>query len=138
MKRHRAEHGFTLMELVVVIVIVAILAAVAVPLYINYVKDAQRAEAKGAIGAIISAQQVHYERTAGLGTATFADLVALKSANEVDLTEAETGWSFMIDQVTATTYHVTASRKVVAPATPDPTLTVTYTYHRATGGVFTP
>ena len=38
----RRETGFTLMELMVVIVIVAILAAVAVPLYVNYVKDAQR------------------------------------------------------------------------------------------------
>ena len=41
MERKR-EKGFTLMELMVVIVIVAILAAVAVPLYVNYVKDAQR------------------------------------------------------------------------------------------------
>ncbi|TMQ69469.1 MAG: prepilin-type N-terminal cleavage/methylation domain-containing protein, partial [Candidatus Eisenbacteria bacterium] len=46
----RNQKGFTLMELMVVIVIVAILAAVAVPLYINYVKDASRTEAKGAIG----------------------------------------------------------------------------------------
>ena len=50
----RNQKGFTLMELMVVIVIVAILAAVAVPLYINYVKDAQRTEAKGAIGAVIT------------------------------------------------------------------------------------
>ena len=49
---HRNEKGFTLMELMVVIVIVAILAAVAVPLYINYVKDAQRTDARAAIGAI--------------------------------------------------------------------------------------
>ena len=48
MERKR-EKGFTLMELMVVIVIVAILAAVAVPLYVNYVKDAQRTEAKAAI-----------------------------------------------------------------------------------------
>ena len=47
----RSQKGFTLMELMVVIVIVAILAAVAVPLYLNYVKDAQRTEARGAIGA---------------------------------------------------------------------------------------
>ena len=59
--QRRDQRGFTLMELMVVIVIVAILAAVAVPLYINYVKDARRTEAKGAIAAIISAQQVHYQ-----------------------------------------------------------------------------
>jgi prepilin-type N-terminal cleavage/methylation domain-containing protein len=55
------EKGFTLMELMVVIVIVAILAAVAVPLYINYVKDAQRTEAKGAIGAVVTAEQTYYQ-----------------------------------------------------------------------------
>ena len=63
------ERGFTLMELMVVIVIVAILAAVAVPLYINYVKDAQRTEAKGAIGAIITAEQAYYQKSGGTGAA---------------------------------------------------------------------
>jgi prepilin-type N-terminal cleavage/methylation domain-containing protein len=58
----RNQKGFTLMELMVVIVIVAILAAVAVPLYINYVKDATRTEAKGAIGAIITAEQTYYQQ----------------------------------------------------------------------------
>ena len=53
----RNQKGFTLMELMVVIIIVAILAAVAVPLYINYVRDAQRTEARGAIGAVITAEQ---------------------------------------------------------------------------------
>ena len=60
MKRFsNAQGGFTLMELMVVIVIVAILAAVAVPLYINYVNDARDTEAKGAIGAIITAEQTY-------------------------------------------------------------------------------
>jgi len=58
---NRRESGFTLMELMVVIVIVAILAAVAVPLYVNYVRDAQRTEAKGAIGAVITAEQTYYQ-----------------------------------------------------------------------------
>ena len=58
----RDQRGFTLMELMVVIVIVAILAAVAVPLYINYVKDAQRTEAKGAVGAVITAEQTFFQR----------------------------------------------------------------------------
>jgi len=57
----RNQKGFTLMELMVVIVIVAILAAVAVPLYINYVNDARRTEGKGAIGAVITAEQTYFQ-----------------------------------------------------------------------------
>jgi len=56
----RNQKGFTLMELMVVIVIVAILAAVAVPLYINYVKDARRTEAKAAIGAVATAMEEYF------------------------------------------------------------------------------
>ena len=60
--QRKSQKGFTLMELMVVIVIVAILAAVAVPLYINYVRDAARTEAKGAIGAVITAEQTYYQQ----------------------------------------------------------------------------
>lgn len=84
MRRHKNEKGFTLMELMVVIVIVAILAAVAVPLYINYVKDAQRTEAKGAIGAIITAEQVYFQKNSTY-SGTLAEL-------NVDLSDLGTRW----------------------------------------------
>lgn len=84
----RNQRGFTLMELMVVIVIVAILAAVAVPLYINYVRDAQRTEARGAIGAIITAQQVFRQQN-GRYAANLTEL-------NVDLTESEMNWDFNI------------------------------------------
>jgi type II secretion system protein G len=70
----RNQKGFTLMELMVVIVIVAILAAVAVPLYINYVKDARRTEAKAAIGALATAMEEYFlkndEYTGDIGVLT--------------------------------------------------------------------
>jgi prepilin-type N-terminal cleavage/methylation domain-containing protein len=87
----RKEKGFTLMELMVVIVIVAILAAVAVPLYINYVKDAQRTEAKGAIGAIVTAQQVYYQANGEFAPDT--------SGLNVDLTDIGSKWLISIDDV---------------------------------------
>jgi prepilin-type N-terminal cleavage/methylation domain-containing protein len=129
--KQRNERGFTLMELMVVIVIVAILAAVAVPLYINYVKDAQRTEAKGAIGAIISAEQVYYQKSAfdptnTTGAPTYTDLATLKSTNAVDLTEPETKWTFSATGTT-TSFTVGATNKS------DPTLGVTYSYDRSTG-----
>jgi type IV pilus assembly protein PilE len=82
----RNQKGFTLMELMVVIVIVAILAAVAVPLYINYVKDAQRTEAKGAIGAVITAEQTYLQANPATGySGNLADL-------NVDLTDVNHNW----------------------------------------------
>ncbi len=113
MRKLRNQKGFTLMELMVVIVIVAILAAVAVPLYINYVKDAKRTEAKGAIAAVISAQQVYYQNSltksptgeystdsdlyaeAGDGTDLKVDLAELKRSWLVSVT-ADGGDSFTV------------------------------------------
>lgn len=120
-KIRRNEAGFTLMELMVVIVIVAILAAVAVPLYINYVKDAQRTEAKGAIGAVITAEQVYYQQN---GATTYApDLTAVNVDLGVDVKK---NWTVLITSATNTAFTITAT------STTDPTNVVTYEYDRAT------
>lgn len=97
----RNQKGFTLMELMVVIVIVAILAAVAVPLYINYVKDAQRTEAKGAIGAIITAEQAYYQRWGRYLKYEDTDFENLTNPDptnrlDCDITEARRHWSFRV------------------------------------------
>ena len=125
----RSQRGFTLMELMVVIVIVAILAAVAVPLYINYVKDAQRTEAKGAIGAIITAEQTNYQR---FGVYVVEDNFeadpgapgGLQVLN-VDLTEALNNWKFSVNPISATGFTVTATGKGARDG-----LQVIYTYSR--------
>lgn len=102
----RNQKGFTLMELMVVIVIVAILAAVAVPLYINYVRDAQRTEAKGAIGAVITAEQTYYQANPDGGpneyTAVTADL-------NVDLTDVSHNWTITISAADANGFTVLAT-----------------------------
>lgn len=94
----KREKGFTLMELMVVIVIVAILAAVAVPLYVNYVKDAQRTEAKAAIGAVITAQQTYYQVNGTyLNQETFTPNAAGQQLN-CDLTDALSNWNIRVTQ----------------------------------------
>src|SRR2546426_4552376 len=85
----RSQKGFTLMELMVVIVIVAILAAVAVPLYINYVKDAQRTEARGAIGAVITAEQTYFQANPSVG---YVDVGSLN----VDLADVSHNWNITV------------------------------------------
>jgi type IV pilus assembly protein PilE len=128
----RNQKGFTLMELMVVIVIVAILAAVAVPLYINYVRDAQRTEARGAIGAIITGQQAYYQRPRPGGPTYASDLHTLVDEGHVDLTEANVNWTFTVtgdDQGYVVTANGINDR-------PSEGLTVRYTYTRTGGGTF--
>lgn len=99
----RNQKGFTLMELMVVIVIVAILAAVAVPLYINYVKDAQRSEAKGAIGAVITAEQTYFQAHPTTGyTSTMTNL-------NVDLSDVSHNWTITVSNATTAGFTVTAT-----------------------------
>jgi len=97
--------GFTLMELMVVIVIVAILAAVAVPLYVNYVKDAQRTEAKGAIGAVITAEQTWFQVHGTYINDNFQKNPGGPGSTQIlncDLTDALTNWSIAVTSATTT------------------------------------
>ncbi len=95
---NRNQKGFTLMELMVVIVIVAILAAVAVPLYTNYVKDSKRTEAKGAIGAVITAEQTYYQKAITGGSGSYTNNVANLN---VDLADTDGKWAITIPAVVA-------------------------------------
>jgi len=128
----RNQRGFTLMELMVVIVIVAILAAVAVPLYINYVKDAQRTEAKGAIGAIISAEQVHFQKPENNGEYmnAAAGVAEIETGLGVDLTEAKVNWDFVISAEgdASDGFQVKATGKTGRPSA---NLGVTYHHSRS-------
>jgi type IV pilus assembly protein PilE len=133
MKKINLQRGFTLMELMVVIVIVAILAAVAVPLYLNYVNDARRTEARGAIGAIITAEQTWRQQHTEYIVADFTNGGRDPNLN-CDLSEAAANWDITVTGASADGYVVTATGKGnMADAG-----TVTMTYSRATGATFAP
>ena len=54
-RRLSNQHGFTMLELMVVVIIVAVLAAVAVPLYTGFIKKARVSEAEARLGQILTA-----------------------------------------------------------------------------------
>src|SRR5882762_4797052 len=121
----RRESGFTLMELMVVIVIVAILAAVAVPLYVNYVKDAQRTEAKGAIGAVITAEQTWYQVHGTYTPDTFTANAVGQLLN-CDLTDALTNWTITVTSADANGFVVIATGKPAPAPAHDRSVQLTY------------
>jgi prepilin-type N-terminal cleavage/methylation domain-containing protein len=55
----RNQHGFTLLELMVVVTIIGILAAVAVPVYLGYVQEARLNEAKPYLLDIASKERTY-------------------------------------------------------------------------------
>jgi len=130
------EKGFTLMELMVVIVIVAILAAVAVPLYINYVKDAQRTEAKGAIGAVVTAEQTYYQVHNVYIDDVFVPITNPPTGTQIlncDLTDALHNWDIKVTAASATGFLVTATGKNAAAD-----LSQTLQFSRNAAPVWTP
>ena len=131
---NRREKGFTLMELMVVIVIVAILAAVAVPLYVNYVKDAQRTEAKAAMGAVITAEQTWYQLNGTYIDDTFTPNAASPQKLNCDLTDALTNWSINVSGSGTTGFTVVANGK---PGAPTSGRSVTLVYSRTGQPVWT-
>lgn len=129
------QRGFTLMELMVVIVIVAILAAVAVPLYINYVNDARDTEAKGAIGAVITAEQAFFQQNSAYVSTTLIQNPTAGSQGGLscDVSDALNNWDISVATTSGSPpgFVVTAQGK---DGKPTEGRRVTYTYPGAIWG----
>ena len=63
MKTNTGQHGFSLIELMVVVAIVGILAAIAYPSYTEQVRSTKRADCSGALVSLGNAMERHYSIT---------------------------------------------------------------------------
>lgn len=56
----KKEHGFTLIELMIVVAIIGILAALALPKFASLVEKSREAATKGSINSLMSAVSIYY------------------------------------------------------------------------------
>lgn len=71
---HKAQQGFTMIELVMVIVILGILAAVAMPRFYDLQTDAREAKADGIFGTVRSASAIAHSAYLVSGSASTASV----------------------------------------------------------------
>lgn len=109
--RHRANAGFTLVEVMIAVVIIGLLAAIAIPAFTDSVRKSRRAEAFSALSAVQQAQERWRGNNAGYASNTQLTLSPTATSPGLGLTST-TGsgyYGIAISGDSATGYTVTAT-----------------------------
>jgi len=123
------EHGFTLIELVVVIIIVGILAAVGISQYSLVVEKGRTAEAKVRIGAMRQLAYEYYLNNGTLTGLTYSDIGVDGTCHSTDF------YFYSIGSLTSTWVNLCAYRCTSGGKTPNTTRQYVYNlqYYPGTG-----
>ncbi|RUO47626.1 type IV pilin protein [Pseudidiomarina aquimaris] len=92
------QAGMTLIELMIVVVIIGIIAGIAYPNFVDYVREARRADAMGQLLTLQMAQEEYR-----LKNTSYADIATL------GITLSSDYYTFSVSNVGAETYTLTAT-----------------------------
>ena len=105
------NHGFTLIELMIVVAIVAILAAIAYPSYTHYIIKTRRAAAEGCLSEYANYMERYYTTNLRYDTSTDTPPVANELPALDCASTAQTGnyYSYTFGNLTASDYTINAA-----------------------------
>jgi type IV pilus assembly protein PilE len=92
------QAGMTLIELMIVVVIIGIIAGIAYPNFVDYVREARRADAMGQLLTLQMAQEEYR-----LKNTSYADIATL------GITLSSDYYTFAVSNIGAETYTLTAT-----------------------------
>lgn len=94
----RNNHGFTLIELMIVVSIIGILAVIAIPDFLRFTGKARQAEARTNLGGIYVAEMAYYGDTGEFAGQTIAGKDAFQQIGWEIKSQAAARYTYILDE----------------------------------------